>query len=57
MYVQDCIKTQIVTDAIELLADGYPLDDRTRRALGEIGIDYVEFTKRFEISTEDRDPR
>ena len=36
----DCIRTQIVTDAIELLEDGYPLDDITIKELGKVGIDY-----------------
>ena len=48
----ECIRTQIVTDAIELLEDGYPLDDDTIKALGTIGVDHNEFIKRFEISTD-----
>ena len=47
--VYDCYKCQTITDAIELLEDGFPLDDITIKALGEIGIDYAQFTTRFEI--------
>ncbi len=47
--VNDYRKVQIVTDAMELLGDGYPLDEGTIKALGSIGVDYVEFTRRFEI--------
>jgi len=48
---QDCIKIQVVTDAMELLQDGFPLDVKTKQALGKIGINYVEFIRRFEIET------
>jgi len=48
----DCIKTQIVTDAIELLDSGYPLDEETIKALGTIGVNYNEFIKRFQITTD-----
>ena len=47
--MHDCNKCQVITDAIELLEDGFPLDDITKKALGEIGIDYAKFTTRFEI--------
>ncbi len=47
--LKDYRKVQIVTDAMELLGDGYPLDEGTIKALGSIGVDYVEFTRRFEI--------
>jgi hypothetical protein len=46
---EDQRKTQIVTDAIELLDDGFPLDAETITALGSIGVDYSEFARRFEI--------
>lgn len=46
---QLCNKVQIILDAIELLQDGFPLDEDTITALGSIGVDYIEFTKRFEI--------
>jgi len=46
----ECIRTQIVTDAMELLSEGFPLDNRTMKDLESVGIDYVEFTKRFEIA-------
>jgi hypothetical protein len=47
--MSDCMKVQIITDAIELLEDGFPLDEETITALGSIGVDYNEFIKRFEI--------
>ena len=47
----ECIKIQIVTDAIELLEDGYPLDDETIKKLDSIGVDYREFIRRFQIET------
>lgn len=47
--IDDCNRVQIVIDAIDLLEDGFPLDEETIIALGTIGVDYVEFTKRFEI--------
>ncbi len=50
---EDLKKVQIVTDAIELLEDGYPLDSETKKQLGEVGINYVEFTRRFQIQTSD----
>jgi len=48
----ECTITQIVTDAIELLEDGYPLDHDTIKALGTIGVDHNEFIKRFQINTD-----
>lgn len=48
---EDCITVQVVTDAMELLEDGFPLDDNTKKALGSIGVDYNEFIRRFEIQT------
>lgn len=48
----ECIKTQIVTDAIELLEAGYPLDGDTIKELGTIGVDHNEFIERFQISTD-----
>lgn len=46
---QDCNKVRIVMDAIELLADGFPLDEDTITELGTIGVDYAEFIRQFEI--------
>ena len=48
----DCKRVQIVTDAVELLADGFPLDGETKQALGSIGVNYEEFIRRFEIQDE-----
>lgn len=47
--IKDCNRVQIVTDAVELLADGFPLDDETKQALGGIGVNYGEFIRRFQI--------
>ena len=47
--INNCNKIQIITDAVELLDNGFPLDDETKTALGTIGVDYVEFIRRFEI--------
>lgn len=47
--ILNCNRVQIIVDAIELLQDGYPLDSRTITKLGSIGVNYIEFTKRFEI--------
>lgn len=50
--INDCHRVQIVTDAAALLQDGFPLDTETKVALTSIGVNYIEFTKRFEIQTE-----
>ena len=47
--IDECQRVQIITDAIELLTDGFPLDAETITALGTIGINYAEFARRFEI--------
>lgn len=38
----------IVEDALELLRQGYPLDEETELALESIGVDPDDFTRRFE---------
>jgi hypothetical protein len=47
--MQECNRIRIVTDAIELLHDGYPLDEETKDLLTDIGVDYIEFIREFEI--------
>ena len=46
---EDCRRIDLVTSAMELLRKGYPLDDNIKKELTHIGVDYVEFTRKFEI--------
>lgn len=48
----DYVKTEIVMEAIEVLQDGYPLDEELIQELQSIGVDYNEFLREFEIKTD-----
>ena len=50
-HVEDHVRDQIVLDAIELLRDGYPIDDETKQNLERVGIKYADFIREFEIPT------
>lgn len=46
----DYIRTEIVMECIEVLQDGYPLDQELIDKLQEIGVDYNDFLREFEIT-------
>lgn len=42
-YMDDLLRTYIVDEAMDLLNDGYPLDDVIKGKLQEVGIDPTRF--------------
>jgi len=44
-YMEDLLKTSLVEEAMELLNDGFPLDEELRLKLKEVNIDPVRFAE------------
>lgn len=47
-YMADLLVTSLVEEAMELLNDGFPLDDEIKKKLKEVKIDPIRFTELHE---------